>query len=366
MAAAADEDGAGPPHPRDNTLLLGHAAAEAQVLSALAQGRLAHGWLITGPRGVGKATLAYRIARYLLSGQSGGPDLFGAPPDSLAVDSGNENFRQVAAGAHPDLSVVEREADTRGRMRSVIAVDQIRRLGERFALTSASGSWRIAIVDGAEEMNPNAANALLKLLEEPPPRSLLLLVSHAPGRLLPTIRSRCRQLALRPLSDALVAETVSRCLPELPADQLADLAALADGSPGRALRLAALDGLATYAEIQSVLAALPVVDFARVHDLGDKLARSNQEPAYRAWLELLGLALTRLIRIGAMPADMAGGTPVERENGARLARLAPLDRWVELWEKVTDLADRADSVNLDRKQVIFNTFVMLEATARRA
>lgn len=352
--------------PRANPDLWGHEEAERQFLSALQQGRLAHGWLLTGPRGIGKATLAFRIARYLLGGHEGTVDLLGAPPQSLAVAPEDQTFAKVAAGAHPDLTVLQREpSPTTGRLSNFITVDQVRRLAERFTLTSGAGGWRVAIIDCAEEMNPNAANALLKLLEEPPPRSLILLVSHAPGRLLPTIRSRCRRLALRPLGSELVARVVAQRRPDLTPETVAGLAQLADGSPGRALALAAVDGLDVYAGIQALLGHLPKVDFAQVHELGDRLARRGQEAAYEAWIELFALALSRLVRLAAGPA--ADGTDsVERQTGQHLIRLAPLDRWVELWEKVGALAARAESVNLDKKQVIFNTFVMLEATAQRA
>lgn len=352
--------------PQANPHLTGHEAAERLLLSAMQQGRLAHGWLITGPEGVGKATLAYRLARYLLSGRYGEADLFGAPPESLAVDSGEAIFHQIAAGGHPDLIVLGREENQKtGKLSNFIVIDQVRRLTDRFSMTSGAGGWRIAIVDCAEEMNLNAANALLKLLEEPPPRSLLLLVSHAPGRLLPTIRSRCRRLALRPLSSEQLTGVLALHRPDLPAEDVAGLVQLADGSPGRALSLARVDGLRTYAEIQAMLGTLPALDFNMVHDLADRLARRGQETAYETWFELFILALTRLVRLGVV-AGGAGETSIERQTSQRLMGLAPLDRWVELWEKVGDLAARAESVNLDKKQVVFNTFVMLEATARRA
>lgn len=362
----ADDRGDGETlEPRENPELIGHEAAERLLLSALRQQRLAHGWLITGPRGVGKATLAYRIARYLLSGRDGGGDLFGAPPDSLAVPVDDEAFRRVASGGHPDLIVLQREPRPNSDILSnFITVDQVRRLSDRFALTSGAGGWRIAVIDCAEEMNANAANALLKLLEEPPPRSLLLLVSHAPGRLLPTIRSRCRRLSLRPLAAGQVAAVLAAQRQTLPAEARAGLTQLADGSPGRALALAEVGGLDTYAEIQAVLQALPKVDFAAVHALGDRLARRGQDAAYHTWMDLFRLALNRLVRLGIRPIE-AGEESAEQQASRRLLTLAPLDRWVELWEKVGDLAARAESVNLDRKQVVFNAFVMLEATVRR-
>ncbi len=148
-----------------------------------------HAWLITGAPGVGKATLAYRFARRLLAGVQ--------PGDTLAVDPASPVFRRVAVGSHADLLTVEREwDDKKSRLRGEIVVDDARAISAFLRLTPAEGGWRVVVIDGAEHMNRNAANAVLKMLEEPPPRAVLLLTCAAPGRLLPTIRSRCRRLAL--------------------------------------------------------------------------------------------------------------------------------------------------------------------------
>ena len=195
--------------PRERLKLVGHGEAEQTLLSAFQSGRLPHAWLISGPRGIGKATLAYRFARFLLNGGSEG-GLFGGP-DDLSVPAESSVAHRVAAQAHPDLRVVERTANERtGKLRTEIVVDDVRDLSHFLRLTPSDGGWRIAIVDAADEMNRNAANALLKILEEPPDRAVLLVVSHAPGRLLPTIRSRCRKLVMKPLpldqTDALIGE----------------------------------------------------------------------------------------------------------------------------------------------------------------
>ena len=176
-----------------------------------------HGWLISGPKGIGKATMAYRFARFLLThgnpsqADDGGPALFGndeitaASPESLAVDPHSPVFHRIAANGHADLQVIERGLSDDGkRMQTIIPVDKIRAVGHTMSLTAGEGGWRVIIVDGAEDMNLNAANALLKVLEEPPPRAILFLITHAPGRLLPTIRSRCRQLKLSPLHSAQI------------------------------------------------------------------------------------------------------------------------------------------------------------------
>src|SRR5579863_2134864 len=206
------------PAPRENPLLLGHETAEAALLQFFAADRLPHGLLITGPHGIGKATLAFRFARFLLAqaAEPRGPTLF-APtsPTSLALPAEHPVFRRTASGGHADLLVVERGIDPkRKRARSEIVVEDARAIAGFLRLTPAEGGWRIVIVDTADDMNRNAANAVLKILEEPPPRALLILVSDNPGRLLPTIRSRCRRLPLRPLSEEIVARLLNRYRPD--------------------------------------------------------------------------------------------------------------------------------------------------------
>ncbi len=179
-----------PPDPRENPNLIGHAPAEAAIRDALQGGRLHHAWLITGPEGVGKATLAYRFARALLAGAS-----------ALDMPASAPVFRRVAAGTHADLLTIEREWDEKKkRLKKQIAAETARMIPPFLHLTPAEGGWRVVILDGAEDLNPQSANALLKVLEEPPARAVLMLVCSAPGRLLPTIRSRCRHLALAPLT----------------------------------------------------------------------------------------------------------------------------------------------------------------------
>jgi DNA polymerase-3 subunit delta' len=359
------------PQPRQRAILLGHEAAEKTLLDAYASGRLPHAWLISGPRGIGKATLAYRFARFLLAGGGAG-GLFGGPAE-LAVAPGSPVFRRVAMQSHADLRAVERTVNDKGKLRSEIVVGDVRDLSGFLRLTPSEGGWRIAIVDAADEMNRNAANALLKILEEPPDRAVLLVVSHAPGRLLPTIRSRCRKLPLQPLSEAMVLQVLGELAPGLAAEEQLALARLSGGSPGRALELAAAGSIELFRAVAGLLGSLPRLDLGRLHVLADRVARPGADGDFRTLGFVLGWWLETLVRSGARGQGAGGSaalaTAVEVLPGdgairARLEAAASLDRWVDVWEKIAQLFARADAVNLDRKQVVLGSFFALEATAR--
>ncbi len=366
---ARDEDIRDDPlHPRHSARLSGHEAAEATLRTAVAQGRLHHAWLITGPRGVGKATLAYRFARFLLARGEGEPAmaLFADEParaEGLDMAPDHPVFQRVAAGSEGNLFVLERGFDPRrGSMRGEIVIDDVRALGRFFAHTAAESGWRVAIVDSADEMNRSAANALLKILEEPPEQGILLLVAHAPGRLLPTIRSRCRHLALRPVADALVDDVLRTARPDLSDEERGTLGALAEGAPGRAVRLAEEDGVTVYQSLLGILETMPGLDRAAAHRLASGLSGRTAQERYRIFLELFLDLLARMVRSAAM--DTSPPDPRLARLRRRLMSALPLDRWVELWEKMGRLTARAEAVHLDRKQVILSLLTEMDRAAR--
>ena len=366
MSFAGEEEG---PRlePRANPALLGQEAAEATLLAAVKSGRLPHAWLIGGARGVGKATLAYRFARYLLSGNAdSAPGLFGqAAPESLAMPSSDPLFQRIAARGHPDLFTLERTVNEKsGKLRTEIVVEDVRSVGSFLRLTPAEGGWRIVVVDCADELNRSAANALLKVLEEPPRQAVLLLVAHAPGSLLPTIRSRCRALAMPPLAPATVAKLLAQYRPDIDEEDRRMLVQLGEGSIGRALDLADAGGVGLYRAVIELLAAMPQLDMAAVHAMGDRLARADGAENFRTVGELLAWWLMRMVRgaaAGSLPTEMVPG------EGAAMQRLLAdrdLDRWVALWEKITLLFAQADDLALDRKQVVLTAFLDFAAAAR--
>ena len=363
------EQDIGVPEPRANPELEGHGGAEKLLLDAYLRGQLAHSLLLVGPRGIGKATLAYRFARFVLNHgreQVLDPGLFGtvpAPPTSLYVDPASPIFRRVMAGGHADLLTIEPHVDEKtGKRRSEIVVDDVRAIGPFLSLTPAEGGWRVVVIDSADDLNRNAANAVLKVLEEPPRRSLLLLVSHNPGRLLATIRSRCRRMVLKPLAEAPIAALVRGHHPEISAEDALLLARLAEGSAGRALALAQEGGIELHRDVESLLQSLPKIDVVGLHAFSDRLARSGAEETFATAMELLRWWLSRLIRVRA--GQGPGPQAPEAAWIPSLALAASLDRWLQVWEKISRLLARTESVNLDRKQVVLNVFLALEDAVR--
>jgi DNA polymerase-3 subunit delta' len=334
------------PDPRANPILLGHEAAEHTLLDAIHLGRMHHAWLITGPEGIGKATMAFRFARRLLAGQSPGA----TAGDSLALDPAHPVFRRVVAGGHADMLTIERAYDEKTKRRKRdIAVADVRKINGFMALTPAEGGWRVAVVDGAEDLNQNSANALLKILEEPPSRAVLILVCSSPGRLPPTIRSRCRQLRLSALTDAAMAQLLAMYLPEKSQDDRDRLVTLAEGSIGRALAMADDDGIAVAALVDNLLASLPDVPPSRGYEVADTLGRS--ETGFQLFTDQL------IAGIGALVRDTVRGRADPEQQ--RLAALLPLEAWGELWQGLLRLQDETERFALDKRQALVSCVGML-------
>jgi DNA polymerase-3 subunit delta' len=352
------------PEPRANPDLLGHEAVERDLRRLFEAGRLPHALLLSGPRGIGKATLAFRLARFVLAGGAEQVPLLAAPDgpaeSGLGVAPESGVFRRVAAGGHADLVTVERAWDPRRRrLRGEIVVDDTRAIAAFLRLTAAEGGWRVVVVDGADVMNRSAANALLKILEEPPRRALLLLVAHSTGRLLPTIRSRCRLVSLSPLPAETVRLLLARYRPALPAAEAEALMQLCGGSIGRALDLAAAGGVALYEEVLALLARNDGIDPVALHAFADRIGRSDADDAYRAVEELVQHLLARLAAAAARRGAEIESTRIGTAP-ARLAARAPAARWAALREEIGRDFTRTDDLNLDRKQTILSTFLAID------
>jgi DNA polymerase III subunit delta' len=328
-----------PPHPRETFDWAGEEAHERAFLDALERGRLHHAWLIVGHEGVGKATFAYRAARRLLGARrepSLGP--LGAPPDDPVS-------RQVFGRAHPDLLVIQRDPED-GKSRRGIPVEEARALPEFFAKSPASAPYRVAIIDTADDLNVFGANAVLKTLEEPPERGVLFLISHAPGGLLATIRSRCRRLRLEPPEPGGAARWVAARADVKTADA-ERLLAMARGAPGGAWRLAAQGALEADKLAHNLLAALPTPDERAML----AIAEGFRGPAGLAKFQLF---FNRL-------ADQVHATAARR--AAEGERGLALDRWTEIWDELVVAPREAEAINLDRADLFFTALARLKAIA---
>ncbi|MGE0213093.1 MAG: DNA polymerase III subunit delta' [Parvibaculaceae bacterium] len=338
-----------PLHPRHPRPLRGHAVAERALLQAFSSGKLHHAWLIAGARGVGKATLAYRFARFLLSRSGGAGGFFGE--DSLDVNPQAPAAQLITARSHPDLLVVERSLDREGkRLKAQISAEDARAATEFFALTPAMGGHRICIVDAADDLNPTAANALLKILEEPPRSALFLLIAHSPGRLLPTIRSRAIALSLSPLATDEVAEVVERLAPGTGPEEIRHAAALSGGSPGRALDLLGSSGARLFLEARPLFGSARSASRKALFEIAGAMQRREAAEDYQVFA---GLMLDWLAAQGREAAVAGAG--------------GEASAWARLSQEIGHSIREANVLNLDRRQLLIDAFDMMEqAQARKS
>ncbi len=336
------------PHPRENLDFFGHHEAEQGLLEAYRADRLPQAFVIGGPPGIGKATLAWRLARFLLAH----PDPAAAAVQEakdLGIDANDPVAHKIAALSHGDVALLRREWNEKAkpaRHYTEIRVDDVRQASHLFRSVAGAGGWRICIVDSAEDLNNSAANALLKLIEEPPPRSLFLIVAHRPALLLPTLRSRCQMLMLRPLADTDILRVIEALGTPWTEASLAERQVAAErgqGSVTTALSLLADDGIALDNQVRALLAGLPALDWRAVHSLADRIAgRDRTAQCDRVMTAIVDWIDERL----------------QSEAGRGAARLAPL---AEVWEKAADAAREAEALNLDKRPVILSIFAELAA-----
>ena len=337
-----------PRHPRRRNILLGHEGAESRLLQAYRSGRLHHAWLISGPRGIGKATLAYRFARFLLHTSAIRPQKDAA---SLDVDPDHPVARRIAAGSHADLFVVERRFDPRtGRLKTETGVDIARMASDFFSRSAGEGGWRICIVDSADDLNLESANALLKSLEEPPSLSIFLLVANRPGTLLRTIRSRCIELHLEPLSEQHVIEAASGVLgADAPsAADIALAARLSGGSPGRALELLDSGGTRIFSEFRSLVSGLPRLDRRQALAFADQMQGRAGAEDFNIFCELLTDWIADRARTEALASKKSAAA------------------WAAAHAELNHSIRRTNALNLDRRQLVMQAFEALRDAAGRS
>ena len=356
----------GAPHPRETGAIFGHVEAQAAFQQAFTSGRLHHAWMLTGPKGVGKATLAWRLSRFLLATPNDDGGMFAAPPpETLDIPPENPISRRLLQLAEPRHFLLRRGPNDKETARSqVITVDEVRKMKSFFALSAADGGRRTAIIDAVDEMNSNAANALLKLLEEPPANVTLFLISHQPARLLPTIRSRCRELRLSPLGPQDLADALTQAGGDIDPKDRTALAELSGGSVGEAFRLTNLDGLKYYTALTRLFGTLPRLDRPQALALADLASARGATEIFDLLVTLIDVFLARLARTGA-----TGQTPPEAaaQESQLLLRLAPHPHaaraWAELAQTLSARARRGKAVNLDPAALLMDILLKIDETA---
>ena len=363
----------GAPHPAETVHLLGQAPAETEFLAAYNSARFHHAWLMTGPRGVGKATLAWKIAKFLLTqpvSTAGG--LFGddAPaPTDLSTDPNHPVVRRMMAGAEAGLCVIRRPYDDkRKQFKSQITVDEVRKLRNFFALSAADGGRRVVIVDAADDMNVNAANALLKVLEEPPANTTLLLICHQPSRILPTIRSRCRTLRLSELPADLVQQALTQADIDLDPAQTRVTTALSSGSVGDAIRMSSTHGAQVYLGLLGLIGQAPQMDRDKVLSFANAYAGKSASDDFETLIAMVEILIARLARSGATGQPLA--QTVSDQEFEIFQKLCPTPalarKWADLNHEISSRLRHGRAVNLDPVSMILDTLFKVEECAARA
>lgn len=346
--------------PRSNPDLFGHEAVEEGLLADFNTGRMPHAIILAGLPGIGKETLAYRLARFLLTQGDQQAGLFGEPekPTSLYVAPDHAVFRRVASGGHADLLTIQREYDEKkGRMQTEIPVETVRRINAFVRKTAAENGWRAIIVNQAEDLNRNSQNALLKILEEPPQKTVLILTTSQPGGFLPTIRSRCRMIHMNPLPESVSIPLLDKFCPGLSAEQKSGLSRLAEGSLGKAILLHQNNGLELYKSLLALVSTLPDLNLEAVHAFAEKHTKEEVFGSVRDILTSWAGRLARLEARGQAITDIMEGDATVFQN---LLNVYPPRHFLYAWEKIAQMFRTAENLNLDNKQAILQAFLMLQ------
>jgi len=356
--------------PRHSDVCLGHQNIEKQILDLYHNGQMPHAVIFSGPRGIGKSTFAFRTARFLLkhglkdSNQGGlfGDALPTEPLTTLDVAKDDPVFSKIAAGGHPDLITIERAIDPRkGTIKEALDVDTARKVTPFLRMTPSEGGWRVVIIDDADTMNRNAQNALLKILEEPPKNTLLILIAHRIGAMIPTIRSRCRTMTFQSLSHTDMDKLLDKVAgAALSGDQKAMIMAMAEGQIGKAIDLYENEGLETLQSLIALCASWPDMPWVDIHHLADQIGRAGQENAYMAF-EQFFLWMTSTMTFAKAKGENALQKPLYQGVFSSMMAHYSLEQWLNICENLKEHFERARYANLDKRQAVLAAFSYLDA-----
>ncbi len=345
----------GIPDPLETRSVVGHECTLDQLCERYASGKMHHAWLLSGPKGIGKATLAARFAGQVLRNPEPekAPKNYIQPPETDAIEG------RIIRGAHPNLLLMRRPWNERDKKwRSDLTVDEIRRTISFFGTSSAESGWRVAIVDTADDLNASSANALLKILEEPPANTILLILANLPGRSLSTIRSRCQRLALKALDEDQIVEAL-RAIPmfsDSDENELRQAAKLSGGSVRRTILIHTENGVELDERLRTLAEKNGQPDWSAIHKLAGELSPANRNERYRLFLDLTHDYLSQKIRLNARSDS-------DQSHVEFSTDISELAGWTDVWEKTRHSAEQTDAYNLDRKQVILNLFSAIHELA---
>jgi len=353
-------------HPRLTERLVGHEAQQKAFLESFYGNKLHHAWLLTGPEGVGKATFAYHCAKFLLEqGETTDSDsnMFGDFPEKLKFSTESQSTHLVASESHPDLRSIEKHIDDKtGKSKKNISVEQVRGISQFFSLTPSYAGWRIIIVDTADDMNVSAANALLKILEEPPEKSILFLISHNPGKLLPTLRSRCRALKFDPLAISSVEGLLEDLKLTSSFDYSKSDVFLASGCPGKAIRYAHDEAGIFYNSLLQQLQQLDTIPMSDLIKFSEGVASTSEPHKWNLFTDFLLHILNGLILRYSTGKIGNSNIPAEDVLFSSLISTHPLEHWLELWNKLSTGLRDVERLNLDKKQVTLSSLLAFRAS----
>ncbi len=369
--AAMAHESAGLQPPREMKDCLGHNAVEAALLEQIESDSLPHALIFSGPQGIGKSTMAFRLARYLFkNGRGGGSadgglfgddlpketfkDMFVAPDDPV--------FRQVVSGGHADLMTIGRLFDEKkNRYKGAVEVGEIRKITPFMRMTASQGGWRIAIVDDADTMNRNAQNAILKILEEPPEHALLILVCHRLGAMIPTIRSRCRTVPFAALDHDNFSQLISRDHGTLPQSDMDILYNISSGSIGQGLRILEEDGLGAIEKIMMLLHSWPQWQWSEIHALADSMSKPGQENSLKAFQDVLMWVVNSLLR--AKARGETPRSPLNNEATQKILAHYSLQDWIEISGQLQEHFDTVTAASLDKRHAVLGAFSLFKEAA---